>query len=75
MCDLVLLSGLHSQSCFDAGLCSWIFWVFDNDNIARGIQVEAPVPILSNKKKLMIGIILVCVPVGFIVRASHSKLF
>ena len=52
------------------------FLILDNDiNIARGIQVEAPVPILSNKKKLMIGIILVCMPVGFIVRASLSKLF
>ena len=52
------------------------FQIFDNDiNITRGIQVEAPVSILSNKKKLMISIILVCVPVGFIVRASLSKLF
>ena len=42
---------------------------------ARGIRVDVPVPILSNKRKLMIGIILVCVPVGFIVRASLLKLF
>ena len=52
-----------------------VYAVDDDIDIARGIQVEAPVPILSNKKKMMIGIILVCVPVGFIVRASLSKLF
>ena len=39
------------------------------------IRVDALVPILSNKRKLMIGIILVRVPVGFIVRASFLKLF
>ena len=43
--------------------------------LTRGIRVDALVPILSNKRKLMISIILVHVPVGFIVRASLLKLF
>ena len=74
MCDLVLLSGLHSWNCFDAGLCSWIF-EFLMMTLIRGIQVDSPVLILSNKRKLMIDIILVFMQLGFIVRASLLKLF
>ena len=50
------------------------FCVFTIVKKQRGIQVDVSVWIVNNKRNFMIDIILVCVPLGFIIRTLWSDL-